>query len=201
MVHPAGSLCPLFTVEPLVPGSFSQHQDQCCPTRGAKMGEGLQLQLPKSTQVPGHDPRRTTINHYHRRHHLKAFTSPSRSHLGSSLPTLPAPSSSLAHTDPKSPRQAEPGAPGASESSSTRSWSICSSGAKKPQSVRYFPKQWSGAQQCATEIRACGVRGTQVEKEKEERKRRRRDGDVRRGETSSAVRCSIAHRGEERRGE
>lgn len=61
VVHPAGSWCPLFTVEPLVPSFFSWHQDQCCPTEGAKMGEGLQLQLPKSTQVPGHDHRKKIL--------------------------------------------------------------------------------------------------------------------------------------------
>lgn len=192
MVHPAGSLCPLFTVEPLVPGSFSQDQDQCCPTRGAKMGEGLQLQLPKSTQVPGHDPRRTTINHYHRRHHLKAFTSPSRSHLGSSLPTLPAPSSSLAHTDPKSPRQAEPGAPGASESSSTRSWSICSSGAKKPPECTVFPQTMERSaamrnrDKSVWSERDAGRKRERREKEKEERWR----CEERRDEQCSAVQYS-----------
>lgn len=56
-----------------------------------------------------------------------------KAHLGSSLPTLlfvPLLSSSSAHTDPKSQGQAKPGAPGASESSSTRSQSVLSSGAK-----------------------------------------------------------------------
>lgn len=61
-VHPAGSWCPLFAVEPLVPSFFSWHRDQCCPTEGAKTGQGLQLQLPKSTQVRGHDQRRKTID-------------------------------------------------------------------------------------------------------------------------------------------
>ncbi|KAK5871585.1 hypothetical protein PBY51_004459 [Eleginops maclovinus] len=67
----------------------ARDQDQCCPTRGAKKGEGLQLQLPRSTQVPGHDPRRTTIKH--NRHHREAFTPPSRqsSHLVCTLPPLP----------------------------------------------------------------------------------------------------------------
>lgn len=93
-----------------------QHQDQYCPTRGAKIGEGLQLQLPKSTQVPGHDPRQTTINHH--RHHLYSFTFPRR---WSSFSSLPALLFTRTHTDPKSPRQAKPGDPGAPSSTSRRS--------------------------------------------------------------------------------
>lgn len=115
--------------------------------------------------------------------------------------SLPALSSTPAHTDPKSSRQAKSEAPEASDSSSTSSWSVLSSGAKKPRVFNIFPKKQSRAQQCTAEKRACNVRGMQVKKKKEERKRRRRDGDVRRGETSSAVRCSIAQRGEERKRE
>lgn len=172
VVHPAGSWCPLFTVEPLVPGGFSQHQDQCCPTRGAKMGEGLQLQVPKSTPVPGHDHRRKTINYNH--HRVEAFTSPRSwsSHLGSSLPSLPL----------------LPGFPfRLKESKTSQTWSTTSIWIlfyqqqestqlwrEKAKSVEYFPKQKSGAQRCTTEIWAISVRGMQVGTEKEERKKEER---------------------------
>lgn len=110
MVHPAGSWCPLFTAEPLVPGGFPRHQDQRCPTRGAKMGEGLQLRTAKSTRVPGHDHRGETINYDHRRLHFP----PPRVALtwAASLSSPPPPS------DSGSPRRAKDEAPRASESSS-----------------------------------------------------------------------------------
>lgn len=62
------------------------------PLGGAKMGEGLQLRAPTSTRVPGHDHRRETINHDHRRRRRLHFPPPhprGGSHLGS-LPLLPA---------------------------------------------------------------------------------------------------------------
>lgn len=56
-----------------------------------------------------------------------------------SPPSLPAPFSSQAHTDPQSPTQAKAGESAALDSSSTSSQIELSSGAKKNKRVQYFP--------------------------------------------------------------
>lgn len=142
-----------------MPSSFSWDQDQCCPTGEVKIAEGLQLQLPKCTQVPGHDHGRKTINYT--LYHLETFTAPQRSnsHMGRSLPSLPF-LPALSFTYKKSKTQ--------------QTWRpkiiYFFSAQKKTQSVKYISKQRHGAQQCPTEIRASTVRKMQVEKEKEEKK-------------------------------
>lgn len=74
--------------------------------------------------------------------------------------------------------------------------------ARKNPECNIFPNNGAERSSSAQQRkRACNVRGMQVEEKKEERERRRSDGDVRRGETSSAVQCSIAQRTEERKRE
>lgn len=135
------------------PVAFPGTRINAAPLGGQKWERVSNSNCRKARKSQGMTLDGETINHY--RHHLEAFTSPSRwrSHLGSSLPILlflPTFFSSLAHTDPNSSRQAEPGAQGTSESSSTSSRSALSPGAKTPRVYSISPNngaERSNAQQ------------------------------------------------------